>query len=456
MAVAFDTAPSRSSGRPSKVTGVEQERRAYVILGVDARGVRVRQPIPAVNEAAAVRSAHDLKIQVERVLPPESRNVTRRVESFFDDIVFAMKLSESKLLFWSDVAEVVRSRGPLVEALTHASENAIEARFRAVLLAVLLDVQSTKYTPSTAMDRHKDVFTPFEIDVVGLAEAGEISLPEAVDRIVSDLERDRKYRLRRIGVEWQPRMTTIIAVLLFLVAGKIVPGIYRVQFETHLPYPLHFGPFLTFASGVSDFVLSWVGILIFIVVLPSLFSGYRRLKTDPKARLFAERMKSSGSWWSRIIFPLAAIERKRNIERMCSLYALLLKGGKRTFLQATQTIANTVESEIVRNALRDVVDRVMSTKYSTVEAFKLSEPVVDPVTVRRFTTVATRGGSDGLSGMFANRAIALREELDLRDFEMVIPRIQLSSAIPLVISMTLVGLVVNEPIWILLSSVRIR
>jgi hypothetical protein len=273
---------------------------------------------------------------------------------------------------------------------------------------------------------------------------------------VIDLDRDRKYRLRRIGIEIMPRATTAAALGLFLLAGKLVPGLYKVPFETHIPNVLHFGPWVTFASAISNVVLSWYGAIASLLLAPTLFVAVQQMRRNPEVRIFFERLKTSGSWWGRVAFPLAAIERKRNIERMCSLYALLLETGKRTFLEATVIVARTIESEQVRVALLGVVDRVESTKVSVVDAFALAEPVIDKITVRRFRTAALMGGKDGLAGMFAKRAAALREELDLKDFELVVPRIQFSASIPLVIGMVGVGMTVYEPILILLSNVRIR
>lgn len=429
----------------------------FVVLGVDENGNRVRQPVPARDRESAVRVATELQIQVERVVSPAAYTVRGRFDTVFAELRFFFTLSDSKIGFWSDVSESVRSGESIADAISYASKNTIEPRFRSVLLSILLDTQSTRVKIDEAMAKHPEVFSAFEIDVVRLATQSEIGIKDAVDRIVLDLERDRRYHLRRVGLELSPRATTATALVMCLIAGKLVPGLYKVPFETHVPNPLHFGPWVTMASAVSDFVFSWYGMLGLFLLLPSAILAFLRLRREPQYRLTVERLRNANSLVSRVLFPMARLDRKRNIERMCSLYAMLLGTGKRTFLQATEIVARTVDSETLRNTLADVVARVNTTKVAVVDSFAQAEPVIDPVTIRRFRTAVVKGNADGgLSGMFAARAVALREELDLRDFERVVPRIQLSAAIPLVFALVAVGMTVYEPVLILLSNSRIR
>ena len=429
----------------------------FVVFGVDENGNKVRQPVPAKDRVSAVRVATELQIQVERVVSPTNYSVRGGFGTLFSELRFFFSLRDSKIGFWSDVSESVRSGESMSDAIAYASKNTIEPRFRSVLLAIQMDTQSTRVKIHEAMARHPEVFTAFEIDVVRLATQSEIGIKDAVDRIVLDLERDRRYYLRRVGLELSPRATTIVALLMCIIAGKLVPGVYAPVFATHVPNPLHFGPWVTVVSGISNLILSWYGLLAIGLLLPSAVLGFLRLRREPQYKLTVERMRHANAWASRLLFPMAALDRKRNIERMCSLYAMLLGTGKRTFLQATEIVARTIDSEMLRTALEDVIYRCDTTKVPAVDSFAQAEPVVDPVTVRRFRTAALKGNQEGgLSGMFASRAVALREELDLRDFERVVPRIQMSAAIPLVFAMVAVGMTVYEPVLILLSNSRIR
>ncbi len=258
--------------------------------------------------------------------------------SLYLDFGGRIKLSEL-VLFARQLATMIDSGIPLVQALDILSEQIEHREFKAVVATIKKDV-STGSSFHEALAKHPKVFTPLFINMV---KAGESSgaLDDIMDRLAIYLEKtDSLIRKVRTAMTY-PIAVCIMAVCITMVMLiKIVPvfkSIYA-DFGGKLPVPT------LILVSVSDFLINYF-FMWFAIAVTGVFLLARFIKTD-KGALILDEFK--------LKMPIfGVILKKVAVSKFCRTLATLVKSGV-PILSALEIVAKTSGNRIIENAVEKV------------------------------------------------------------------------------------------------------
>ncbi len=334
---------------------------------------RVGRTVTGVLDSPDEKALVDiLRKQDLTVISLRSEKKKERI-SFYLDFGGRIKLQEL-VLFTRQLATMIESGIPLVQALDILTEQVEQAAFKNVVAAVKKDVASGS-SFHEALAKHPKVFTPLYINMV---KAGESSgaLDDIMDRLASYLEKtDSLIRKVRSALTY-PAVVTGMAILITLVMMlKIVPVFKSIYADFGGKLPL---PTLILVS-ISDLLIHtffiWVSLLI-----TGIFFFMRFLRTD-KGVAFFDRLKLNMPVFGEII-------RKVAVSKFCRTLATLVKSGV-PILNALEIVGKTAGNKVIEGA----VDKV---RVSVREGENISDPLmrskVFPPLVVRMISVGEQTG----------------------------------------------------------------
>lgn len=293
--------------------------------------------------------------------------------SFYLDFGGRIKLQEL-VLFTRQLATMIDSGIPLVQALDILTEQVEQPVFKSVVGSVKKDVASGS-SFHEALAKHPKVFTPLYVNMV---KAGESSgaLDDIMDRLALYLEKtDSLIRKVRSALTY-PAVVTCMAILITLVMMlKIVPVFKSIYSDFGGKLPL---PTLILVS-ISDLLINTFFIWISLAAT-GLFLLARFLRTD-KGTIIFDRFKLNMPIFGEIL-------RKVAVSKFCRTLATLVKSGV-PILNALEIVGKTAGNKVIEAA----VDKV---RVSVREGENMSDPLmrskVFPPLVVRMISVGEQTG----------------------------------------------------------------
>ena len=247
------------------------------------------------------------------------------------------------VMFYRQLAILSEVNTSLLDSLKAITEQLTNPYFKDILFEVETDVRGGEAL-SSALAKHKKVFSPFYINVIQSGEAtGRLS--EVLKYLADHAEKEFVLRAKIKGAFTYPGF---IFSAFVLVAGLmmvfVVPKLTIVLVESGQKLPLMTRGLI----GASDILRSWSWLIVLIIVI--LGVAFVRFKKTKRGEEAWDKFKLK-------IPVLGDLSRKIYITRFSENFSTLLKGGL-PILSAlkisSQVIGNVVFSDLIKKAAGEV------------------------------------------------------------------------------------------------------
>ena len=295
-------------------------------------------------------------------------------------------------VFTRQLASLVTSGMPLVEALTALSEQAANA----VLKRIIVDVKERVSSGSSFSDALSIYDRSFPPLYVNLVRAGESSgnLDEILKELADLGEKQEAMRGKILAAVAYPAFMTLVgiivmAVLFILVIPKIITIFENVG--QSLPWPTRL------LVAVTEFIQGrWIWIMAFTILI--IFLTFRFYGTE-RGRAYFDRLA--------LKLPLVGgLIAKVEVSRFSRTLSLLLKGGV-PVIQALGIVGNIVTNSAISRSVAEAKENV--SEGGDISSLLKSGGVFPPVAVHMIA-VGERSGK--LEDMLLNVAESFDREIE--------------------------------------------
>ncbi|MFH1202630.1 MAG: type II secretion system F family protein [Candidatus Omnitrophota bacterium] len=297
-------------------------------IGKDKQGFKVMGIIDAADEAQALATLRGKDFIIISIKEEHARRVAAARRVKLEDLV----------IFSRQLATMVDSGIPLVQALNILSEQIEKEGFRQVIVKVRQDIEAGS-SFCDSLGKHSTVFSPLYINMVKAGEASGL-LNDILDRLASYLESVISLQRKVSSSLVYPAVVITMAILItaFLLL-KIIPtfkGIFEVLGGT-LPLPTQI------LIGISDFLrkffLFWLGLTIVSVI------AFQKYVATPKGRYQFDKTILKMPVFGELF-------RKVAIARFSRTLSTLIKSGV-PILNSMDIVAKTSGNKIVEEAIQN-------------------------------------------------------------------------------------------------------
>jgi type IV pilus assembly protein PilC len=248
-------------------------------------------------------------------------------------------------IFSRQFATMINSGLSLIRSLGILVEQTESRGLREALIEVRNDVEQGQ-SLSQAIAKHEKVFPKLYVAMVRAGEAAGM-LDEVLLRVAVMLEADVRLRSKIKSAMTYPVIVLIMAIMLSTVMLIFIVPTFAGMFDD-LGGEL---PALTqFLVSASDFVMSPLGVITYIVVPVTLWQGYKRIRATEKGRYALDVAKLKVPVFGLLFHKIALTRFARNL-------STLLAAGV-PILQALEITGDTVNNGVIRDAIVDVQDSV--------------------------------------------------------------------------------------------------
>ena len=325
---------------------------------------RTGRAVNGVTEAVDQKALIDALRKQELVIISVKEEKKKEKMQFSAKFGSKIKLGEL-VLFSRQMATMIDSGIPLVQALEILSEQIENRGFRAIIVEVKKDVSSGAAL-NEALAKHPRAFSPLFVNMV---KAGESSgaLDAIMERLASYLEKtDSLVRKVRSAMVY-PLVVSVMAVVITLVLMmKVVPVFKSIfaDFGGKLPLPT------LILVAVSDFLIHNF-ILWFISTVVGLVLIGRFLKTDKGTVLFDS---------FKLNMPIfGIIMRKVAVSKFSRTLSTLVKSGV-PILSALEIVGKTANNRVIESAVEKVRNSIREGENITTPLMRTK--VFPPLVVR--------------------------------------------------------------------------
>ncbi|MFW5933628.1 MAG: type II secretion system F family protein, partial [Actinomycetota bacterium] len=248
-------------------------------------------------------------------------------------------------IFSRQFATMINSGLSLIRALSILREQTENKKLGEVLEDIRTDVESGD-SLSAAMAKHEKVFPRLFIAMVRAGEAAGM-LDSVLLRVAAMYEADVKLRSKIKSAMTYPVIVFIMAIVLTAAMLIFIVPVFEGMFED-LGGEL---PLLTRALvSASDFLTSWAGLIVTVVVPVALILVYRRVRAHERGRYLLDAAKLRTPVFGPLFHKVALSRFARNL-------STLMAAGV-PILQALEITADTVNNGPIAHAVKDVQDSV--------------------------------------------------------------------------------------------------
>lgn len=253
--------------------------------------------------------------------------------------IFKPKASLKDLALYSRQLAVLLKATPLINALSTLA-NQLESPFlKKITREVQADVSKGLFL-SAALSRHREVFSPFFINVVKSGEATG-KLTESLERLSLFLEKDVKMRSKVKSAMTYP--VIVVSAALIMVVGLttfVIPGFAALLTEVGVELPLPTRLVMAFSKFLTTY---WYVVVTLIVV--GLFLLRRFLKTE-SGRMTKDRLML------RVVL-VGPLFKKSIFSQFARTLGLLLEGGT-TLVDALKVLQEVIGNAIYEEDIKNI------------------------------------------------------------------------------------------------------
>ncbi len=304
----------------------------------DQSGKIVTQVKEAENQSAAVRALRDQGYQVVKVKQAKAAKKAGQQAP----IRGTVKLTELSI-YCRQFSTMIDAGVSLVRCLSVLQEQCQSTRLRRITADIQAEVEAGN-SLSKSMSKYPRVFSNL---FIGLVRAGEVGgvLEESLQRLSFFLEKDVYLRRKVKSAMTYPTIVFVVAVAIVLgLCTFIVPGFFKLFRElgiTDDKFPI----MTVILKNFSDFLIKgapWRQVITAIVIVILVFAFKMFVRTKFGKRLY-DRFKLK-------VPVFGPLNHKIAVARFARTLSTLLVSGV-PILQAMETVAGTVDNEILSEAI---------------------------------------------------------------------------------------------------------
>lgn len=256
-----------------------------------------------------------------------------------------VKLSDLAV-FYRQFSTMIDAGVSLVRALSVLAEQTPNAKLRRIIMDIQSEVEAGS-TLSRAMAQHPRVFSNLS---VGLIRAGEVGgvLEESLQRLASFIEKDLELRRKVKSAMTYPTIVMIAALGIVIgLVTFVLPKFFQLFVDLGMKEDSM--PVMTLmVKSFSDFLVTkWYIMLGGLAVFLVLFKAAVRTKVGKRAY----------DWFKLKAPVFGKLNHKIALARFSRTLGTLLASGV-PILQALETVAGTVDNEIVGDAVMEARARI--------------------------------------------------------------------------------------------------
>jgi type IV pilus assembly protein PilC len=284
------------------------------------------------EQAAATLTAHELFVL--SIESAEKKGIRSSVFSFVNRVK-----QKDVMVFTRQLATLVESEVPLGDALHTLQKQITSPVLKEVAFQLSQDVESG-LALSQALDKHRDVFSDFFVNMIRSAEVTG-RLEQSFLFLADYLEKEGQWRSKITSALIYP----IILLVLFAVVGGIMvavvfPKIESVFIESNVDLPV----FSKIVFSMGGFLISWWWVIV-LGVAGALFIGIDYIRSNEGKAVMGDiilRLPIFGRLFQKIY-----------ITRFAQSFSVLIQGG----IPITQAIE--IAGDTIANvAYKDVFNRI--------------------------------------------------------------------------------------------------
>ncbi len=284
-------------------------------------------------------------------------------------------------IFSRQFATMINSGLSLIRALGILAEQTENKKLAATIGEVRSDVESGR-SLSQAMADHPKVFSNLYVSMVRAGEAAGM-LDQVLMRIAEMFEKDVELRAKIKSAMTYPVIVLLLAIVLTTVMLIFIVPTFANMFDD-LGGEL---PLLTrFLVAASNFIMSWWGLVAYIIVPATLWFSYKTIRANPQGRYALDVIKLRLPVFGSLFQKIALSRFARNL-------STLLAAGV-PILQALEITSDTVNNGVMASAIRDVKESVREGE--SINAPLSQHAIFPPMVVQMIAVGEETGNIDGM------------------------------------------------------------
>ncbi len=311
----------------------------------------IKGTIEAASQNAAVDRLSQTGYVPIRVFPAEKESPKK--ESPRPDIPKQIKLLEffkkvrakDLTIFTEQLASLVKSRVPLLEAIKVLYEETENADLRRIIAHIQNEIRNGR-TLSQGLSRYPKVFPPIYINMIQSGESGGV-LDKTLMRLADFRNKEEAMRAKVTQALAYPIFIIIVGVItVFILLGFVIPRMSTLFNEIGQTLPLPTRLLLFLSRQIKSY---WHWMLLMVVLIVVIL---KRSGAGKRERIVFDRLK--------LRLPLLGdFIKKSMVARFSRTLALLLANGI-PLLQAIKITIPTLDNEIFKLELeavyKDIID----------------------------------------------------------------------------------------------------
>lgn len=242
------------------------------------------------------------------------------------------------VIFLRQFATLLKAGVTVVDATEILSEQTDSKPLKRALVDIAQDLRAGNPL-SSAVSKHKRIFTPMFINMIRAGEAGG-NMDETLERLATHFEKQHYTRQKIVSALTYPLVVAVIAigVVIFLLVG-VVPTFVKMFADMGSKLPA----ITVFVLSASSFMQEFWWLIALVVILFSVVIVFLRSKPQTKYYLdyILLRMPIFGNMLQK-----AAIARM--MRTMSSLFSSSVP-----ILQAMEIVEKVVENEVIARVVRE-------------------------------------------------------------------------------------------------------
>jgi type II secretory pathway component PulF len=286
-----------------------------------------------------------------------------------------------QVMFAKRLAFLMRAGVPILEALQMLSEQMRSGGGKKIMQELVADVANGHFL-ATAMEKHKNAFGDFTVNIVRVGEEGGI-LAENLNYLAEELKKKQALRKKVIGALFYPFFIVAATLIMVIILTMVVfPKVLPIFTSINVPLPIS----TRMLMAASKFLLTY-GWWLFLAS-GSLVFGFLLALKNKNFKTFLDRILLAA--------PLAGtIARSYYLANFARTMGLLLKGEAR-LNEALKTASATAENLIYKQEFANI--QTVVNRGEKISEYMKKNPKYFPSMVTHMLAVGERAGN--LSGSF--------------------------------------------------------
>jgi len=252
-------------------------------------------------------------------------------------------------IFYSQLADLLRSRVPLLRSLELLQRQTTNGALKLVLQDVR-DQVADGMVLADAMRRHPRVFPELAVSMIRAGEEGSF-VEDVLERVSKFTEHQEDLISRVVGAIAYPVFlllvgSAIVTTMIVWFVPKFRPIFERLETRGLLPWPT------TALMGLSD-LLGNYGLYLLVLVVVGAVMFFRYAKTE-EGTYFVDRLKIGAKGVGPILRSLA-------ISRFCRILGTLLQNGV-PILQSIRISKDATGNKVLSRAIGEAAENIKSGK----------------------------------------------------------------------------------------------